>query len=253
MDRMLFTAMSGAKQSLDQQAVVSNNLANAVTPGFRAQLVEMQAVPVTGEGLPTRASVQVTNNGTDFSQGPVSRTGRPLDVTLAEGGWLAVQAADGSEAYTRRGDLQVDDNGMLTVGGNALIGQGGPLFVPPGSRLDIGSDGTLSVVEMSQNNTPKSSAIVGRLKMVSAGTGQLERGEDGLFHSLPDANGVRQPLTVDNNMRLVTGSLEGSNVSTVEAMVAMIDTGRRYEMQMKVIDSANENAQRANSLLSLQG
>lgn len=253
MDRMIFTAMSGAKQSLDQQAVVSNNLANAVTPGFRAQLVEMQAVQVGGDGLPTRASVQVTGNGSDFSRGPVTRTDRALDVTLSEDGWLAVQAADGSEAYTRRGDIQVDGNGMLTVGGDPVLGQGGPVFVPPGSRLDIGSDGTLSVIEMSQNNTPRSAAILGRLKLVSATTGQLERGQDGLFRALPDANGVRQPLAPDNSIRLATGSLEGSNVSTVESMVALIDTGRRYEMQMKVIDSANENAQRANNLLSLQG
>lgn len=252
MDRMLFTAMSGAKQSLDQQAVVTNNLANAVTPGFRAQLVDMQAVQVLGDGLPTRASVQVNNSGTDFSQGPVTRTGRTLDVTVAEGGWLTVQADDGSEAYTRRGDLQVDGNGMLTVAGNPLLGKGGPLFVPPGSRLDIGSDGTLSVIEMNQDNTPKSSSIVGRLKMVSATANQLERGEDGLFRAPPDINGVSQPLTTDNSMRLVTGSLEGSNVSAIESMVAMIDTGRRYEMQMKVIQSADENAQRANNLLSLQ-
>ncbi|GAB3469210.1 flagellar basal body rod protein FlgF [Azotobacter salinestris] len=251
MDRMLFTAMSGAKQSLDQQAVVTHNLANAVTPGFRAQLMEMQAVPVGGEGLPTRTSVRVATSGADFSQGPVTRTGRGLDVALDGNAWLAVQAADGSEAYTRRGDVQIDGNGMMTVAGHPVIGDGGPLMVPLGSEVTIGADGTVSVVEEGQD--PDTSAAVGRLKLATAAPGELERGEDGLFRAPPDDAGVSQPLAADDAARLVTGALEGSNVSATEAMVAMIDNARRYEMQMKAIDSADDNAQRANSLLSLQG
>ncbi|ACO78591.1 flagellar basal-body rod protein [Azotobacter vinelandii CA] len=251
MDRMLFTAMSGAKQSLDQQAVVAHNLANAVTPGFRAQLMELQAVPVDGEGLPTRVSVRATTSGVDFSQGPVTRTGRPLDVALDGNAWLAIQAADGSEAYTRRGDVQIDGNGLMTVAGHPLIGDGGPLTVPLGSQVSIGADGTVSVVEEGQD--PDTSAVVARLKLVSAAPGELERGEDGLFRAPPDDTGVSQPLAVDETARLVTGALEGSNVSATEAMVAMIDNARRYEMQMKAIDSADDNAQRANALLSLQG
>jgi len=251
MDRMLFTAMSGAKQSLDQQAVVTHNLANAVTPGFRAQLAEMRVVPVLGDGLPTRASVQVATVAADFSPGPVSRTGRGLDVILDEGAWMAVQAADGSEAYTRRGDLQVDGNGMLTVAGHPVIGEGGPLVVPLGSDVSIGSDGTVSAVQLGQD--PNTSGQVGRIKLVAGGADNLQRGDDGLFRGLPDAGGAAQPLPADETMRLATGSLEGSNVSATEAMVAMIDNARRYEMQMKAISSADENAQRANSLLSLQG
>lgn len=246
MDRMLFTAMSGAKQSLDQQAVVSHNLANVVTPGFRAQLAEMRAVPVLGDGLPTRASVQVATVAADFTQGPVTRTGRGLDVVLGDGGWMAVQAVDGSEAYTRRGDLQVDGNGMLTVAGHPVIGEGGPLVVPLGADISIGADGIVSAVQLGQD--PNTSAQVGRIKLVAGGVDNLQRGDDGLFRG-PGA----QPLPADEGLRLASGALEGSNVSATEAMVSMINNARRYEMQMKVITSADENAQRANSLLSLQG
>lgn len=251
MDRMLFTAMSGANQSLDQQAVVANNLANVVTPGFRSQLAQMQAVPVPGEGLPTRVSVAATGVGVDWSQGPVTRTDRNLDVALDANGLLAVQTADGSEAYTRRGDLQVDGAGNLSLGGRPVIGEGGPLSVPPGSEVSIGSDGTLSVRE--QGGDAKGLAQVGRLKMVSALPGTLDAGADGLFRAPPGADGTVQPLPADETMRLSPGNLEGSNLSPTSAMVAMIDNSRRYEMQMKVISSADENAKSANSLLSLQG
>lgn len=251
MDRMLFTAMSGAKQSLDQQAVVSHNLANVVTPGFRAQLMDLQAVPVDGEGLATRASVRVATTGADFTPGPVTRTGRGLDVALDGNAWLAVQAADGSEAYTRRGDVQIDGNGMMMVAGHPVLGDGGPLMVPLGSEVMIGADGTVSVVGEGQD--PDTSAAVGRLKLASAAPGELERGEDGLFRAPAGADGTSQPLAADKTARLVSGALEGSNVSAVEAMVAMIDNARRYEMQMKTIASTDDNEERANSLLSLQG
>lgn len=251
MDRMLFTAMSGANQALDQQAVVANNLANLVTPGFRAQFAQMQAVPVPGEGLPTRVSVAVTSAGVDWTQGPVTRTDRSLDVALGENTMLAVQAADGSEAYTRRGDLQVDGSGNVLLAGRPVIGDGGPLSVPLGSEVSIGSDGTLSVRE--QGQASKGLAQVGRLKLVSALPGTLQAGADGLFRPQAAVDGSVQPLPADENMRLSPGNLEGSNISPTNAMVAMIDNARRYEMQMKVIASADENAKSANGLLSLQG
>ncbi|MDE1168390.1 MAG: flagellar basal body rod protein FlgF [Pseudomonas sp.] len=248
---MLFTAMSGANQSLDQQAVVANNLANLVTPGFRSQLAQMQAVPVPGEGLPTRVSVAATGAGVDWTQGPVTRTDRSLDVALGDNGMLAVQTADGSEAYTRRGDLQVDGGGALTVGGRPVIGEGGPISVPLGSEVSIGNDGTLTAREQGQD--PKGLAQVGRLKLVSALPGTVVAGADGLFRTPPAADGTTQPLPADETMRLTPGNLEGSNISPTNAMVAMIDNARRYEMQMKVISTADENAKSANSLLSLQG
>lgn len=249
MDRILYTALSGARYSLDQQAVVSNNLANAATPGFRTQLSAMRAEPVAGDGLPTRTLTVASTPMADFSVGPVSSTGRALDVAIQEGGWLAVQDADGREAYTRRGDLQVDANGMLSVAGKPVIGDGGPLIVPLGSALSIGSDGTLSAI--GEGEGPEAIAEVGRLKLVSAAAGELERGEDGLFRALAQGGDAAAPLPADENLRVASGALEGSNVSATEAMVAMINNARRYDMQMKVIGSADENAQRANSLLSL--
>ncbi|WP_323846741.1 flagellar basal body rod protein FlgF [Microbulbifer magnicolonia] len=249
MDRILYTAMSGARQSMEQQAVVSNNLANASTAGFRAQLQALRAVPVRGDGLlPTRTSVMASTPGADFSVGPMNATGRDLDVALQGDAWLAVQAADGSEAYTRRGDLQVDANGMLTSAGRPVIGEGGPIVVPLGASLSMGADGTLGAIGAGED--PEALVQVGRLKLVDPGEIRLQRGEDGLFRAPLDVEGNINPLPRAENARLISGALEGSNVNTVESMVAMIDNARRYEMQIKVIESADENARRADNLLS---
>ena len=229
MDRILYTAMSGARQSMDQQSVVSNNLANASTTGFRGQMQALRAVPV---------------QGADFSAGPMNATGRDLDVAMQGDAWLAVQATNGDEAYTRRGDLQVDGDGVLNSAGRPVIGEGGPIIVPLGAKLSMGADGTLSAIGAGED--PDALVRIGRVKLVNGGEGELQRGEDGLFR------GPQGALPMDENARLVSGALEGSNVSPVESMVAMIDNGRRYEMQMKVIDTADQNAQRADSLLSIQ-
>ncbi len=246
MDRILYTAMVAAKQSQDQQAVVSNNLANATTSGFREQIHALRAVPVRGDGtLPTRVSMMATTPGTDFSIGPINATGRDLDVALQEGNWLAVQGADGAEAYTRRGDLQVNGEGLLTSGGRPVIGEGGPVVVPLGASLSVGADGTVSAIGAGEQ--PDAIAEVGRLKLVNAAVGNLERGDDGLFRA---EAGV---LPRDELGRLQSGALEGSNVSTMEAMVSMINTARRYEMQLQVIEHTDQNSQRANALLSMNG
>lgn len=249
MDRILYTAMSGARQSMEQQAVVSHNLSNVDTAGFRAQLHAMRAVPVQGAGvLPTRVSVAASTPGADFTAGPVNQTGRALDVAIDGEGWLAVQAQDGGEAYTRRGDLQVDGNGLLTSVGRPVMGEGGPIQVPLGAQVSIGADGTISTIGAGED--PDALVPVGRLKLVTPPQGELVRGDDGLFRPVA---GVPAALPIDENVRLASGALEGSNVSAVDAMVSMIDVARRYEMQTKVISTADENAQRANSLLSLQG
>lgn len=252
MDRLLYTAMSGAKQSLDAQAVVNNNLANTSTAGFREQLHAMRAVPVQGDGaLATRTSVVASTPGSDFTPGPINATGRDMDVAMQGAAWLAVQGADGGEAYTRRGDLQVNGNGMITSAGHPVIGEGGPMVVPLGSKLSVGADGTISAIGPGED--PDAIVAVGRMKLVTPAEGNLLRGDDGLFRPLPNAEGEVPALGRDENARVISGSLEGSNVSAVESMVAMIDSARRYEMQMKVIDDANNNAQQANGLLSLQG
>lgn len=243
MDRILYTAMSGARQSMDQQAVVNNNLANVATPGFREELSAMRAVPVQGEGLPTRTVTMATTPGSDFSPGAISTTGRELDVAIDGNGWLAVQT-DNGEAYTRRGDLKVDANGVVNVLGHPVVGDGGPIIVPLGADVSVGVDGTLSALTPGADLTSR--GPVGRLKLVDPGNGTLVRGDDGLFRT---QNG--QALQADDGVRVVSGALEGSNVSATEAMVAMIDTSRRYDMQMKVIESADQNAERANKLLSV--
>jgi flagellar basal-body rod protein FlgF len=242
MDRILYTAMSGAKQSMDLQAVTNHNLANASTPGFRAEMQAMRAVPVQGEGLPTRTVVAATTPGSDFSFGAINTTGRSLDVAIDGEGWLAVQSEQG-EAYTRRGDLQLDANGVLTSLGRPVQGDGGPIVVPLGAQVSVGSDGTLSAI--TPGAEPSTLGPIGRLKLVKPEAGSLVRGEDGLFR--PQGGGA---LGADDTVRVVGGALEGSNVSPIETMVAMIDGARRYDMQMKTIENADENAQRANGLLS---
>ncbi|SDK91565.1 flagellar basal-body rod protein FlgF [Modicisalibacter muralis] len=249
MDRIIYTAMSGAQQSMDHQAIIANNLANASTPGFRAELQALRAVPIQGEGLPTRSVVAVTTPGSDFTPGPISTTGRDLDVAISGDGWLAVQTEDG-EAYTRRGDLQIDANGVVNVLGRPVIGDNGPIVVPLGAQVSIGSDGTLSA--LIPGGEPVTRGPAGQLKLVTPGPEGLVRGEDGLFRPAPNANGVAPGvLQADETVRVISGALEGSNVSITQTMVAMIDSARRYDMQMKTIESVDENSQRANNLLSL--
>jgi flagellar basal-body rod protein FlgF len=252
MDRILYTAMSGAQQGLQQQAVVSDNLANATTTGFRAQLFAARAVPVQGQAATdTRVSAVASTPGSDFTAGPISTTGRGLDVALDGAGWIAVQAEDGTEAYTRRGELQINSNGVLEIAGRPVIGEGGPIIVPLESQLSVGDDGTLSAIGSGQG--PDAIADIGRIKLVDPDQLPLQRGDDGLFRTPANEAGDILPLPRDEAVTLVTGSLEGSNVSAVETMVAMISAARYFEMQMSVITTADENAQRANNLLSLQG
>lgn len=247
MDRIIYTAMNGAKQTFDQQAVASHNLANVSTPGFRAQLTAMQSVPVDGDGFKTRELPLASTMGSDFKTGPIMTTDRPLDVALKGDGWIAVQQEDGTEAYTRRGDMQIDRNGQLSILGNAVLGENGPINIPVDSQISIGSNGSISVIQAGQR--PDSIAQVDRIKVVKSDGSQLERQDNGLF--MPAEGAEVRTLAADEDAQLVSGALEGSNMSPTEAMVSMINSQRRYEMQMKVISSASENDQAANKLLSM--
>jgi flagellar basal-body rod protein FlgF len=245
MDRMLYVAMSGAKQAMEQQASVANNMANVSTPGFRAQIANFRAVPVAGAELPTRAFVVATTPGADFSAGPLTETGRPLDVAVRGDGWLVVQTPDGGEAYTRVGNLQMDAGGQLTtLGGRPVLGDAGPLAVPPGAEVAIASNGLVTAHGM--GDPLVGLAEVGRLKLVNPPTADLVRGDDGLFRmraGLP-------PADADPAVTLASGTVEGSNVNPVEAMVAMIANARLFEFQMKSLQTASDNAQTANKLLA---
>ncbi|KFZ30951.1 flagellar basal body rod protein FlgF [Pseudidiomarina salinarum] len=247
MDAILYTGMNGARSTLDEQTVITNNLANVSTSGFRGQLAAARAVPVNGPGVHETRVATATGTGLfDTTAGPVQTTERELDVAMQGNAWLAVQTPAG-EAYTRRGDLQVDAQGVLKVQGMTVLGQGGPVMVPLGTQLSIGNDGTISGIGLGAD--PDELVPLERLKLVTVGEAQLlERGEDGWFRGINNA-----VLPQDETAQLRSGALEGSNVSAVDAMVAMIDNQRRYEMQMNFINKADETAKQANSLLSVRG
>lgn len=247
MDKFLYVAMSGAKETLRAQASNSHNLANASTTGFRADLSAFMTRVIEGPGFDTRAYATTSTVGFNRSGGALMTTGRDLDVAVNGDGWIAVQAPDGSEAYTRAGDLRLDTTGQLRTGaGHAVLGDGGPLVVPPHASLTLGGDGSVSIVPLGQG--PQTVATVGRIKLVNPDAGQLERGTDGLFR-LRDGGDA----AADASVRLATGALESSNVNTAEAMVNMIELSRRFDLQVKAMRTAEDNARSSASLLRTQG
>jgi flagellar basal-body rod protein FlgF len=240
MDRMIYLSMSGAKATMQRQDVLANNLANVSTVGFRAELQAFRAVPVQGDGASTRVYALETTAGYNDQSGPITATGRNLDVAAKGNAWLAVQGLDGTEAYTRAGALDVDANGQLvTRGGLPVLGDGGPIQIPANTAPSIAPDGTISAVQSNGKVTP-----VGKLKLVTP-EAALQRGGDGLFRS---ADGSELPA--DANARVQDGALEGSNVSPVETMVAMIAAARQFEAQMKMLQNAETDDKTAQQLLS---
>jgi flagellar basal-body rod protein FlgF len=239
MDRVIYLTMAGAKANMQRQDVLSHNLANASTPGFRAEITAFRAVPVLGDGASTRVYAIETTPGYNAEPGPIASTGRNLDVAMKGNAWLAVQSVTGTEAYTRNGALDVDNEGQLiTRGGLPVQGDGGPISVPQNAQVLIGSDGTVTATV--QGNRPQ---VVGRLKLVTP-EAPLQRGADGLFRD----NGG--DLEANPNARVLNEALEGSNVSPVESMVAMIAAARQFEQQMKMLQTAQEREQSATRLLS---
>ncbi|WP_425258355.1 flagellar basal-body rod protein FlgF [Rubrivivax sp. RP6-9] len=239
MDRLIYLAMGGAKATLQRQDVLANNLANASTNGFRAEMQAFRAVPVRGDGASTRVYALESTVGYDPQAGVTQATGRNLDVAMQGNAWLAVQSLDGTEAYTRAGALQLSPEGQLvTPSGLPVLGDGGPITVPANATVDVGVDGTVSATV--GNNRPQP---VGRLKLVTP-EAPLNRGTDGLFRA---ADG---DLDADPTARVQSGALEGSNVSAVETMVAMISAARQFEQQMKMLQTAEQKEQAATRLLS---
>jgi len=250
MDHAIYTAMGAASQTMEQQSVTASNLANASTPGFRAQLNALRAVPVSGWSLPTRTLVTASTPGADMTQGALDYTERPLDVAVQQDGWLAVRTSDGSEAYTRNGNMQISPTGQLTIQGNPVMGDGGPIAIPQGAQLTIAADG--SITALNPGDAPNATVQLGRLKLVRATGQELQRGDDGMFRPDATTRGQRgAALAADATVQVMPGVLEGSNVKPVETMVDMIANARRFEMQMKVIANVDENEQRANQLLNM--
>jgi len=246
MDRLIYTAMSGANAAANRQSVLAGNLANASTNGFRAQLATYRAVPVRGDGATTRVMAEETTSGHLNTPGPAIRTDRNLDAMAMGNAWFAVQNLQGNESYTRNGHFEIASDGTLTTatGFTVLSSDGSPITIPPEAQVSLGQDGSISA---KVGNQPAN--IIGRLKLVTpTAEDPLKRNTDGLFTAISGND-----LDNDATARIQTGALEGSNVNSIETMVGMIQAARQFESQMRLLQSAETNERTADKLLSLQG
>jgi len=249
MDKALYISMTGASQNMLAQKNHANNLANVNTTAFKADLAQARAMPVFGEHYPSRAYAMTERPATDFAQGTLIQTGRDLDIAVAGEGWIAVQAPDGTEAYTRSGDLTIDVNGMLRTGsGLPVLGNAGPVALPPAAKVQVGTDGTISIIPLGAG--PNEIAEIDRIKLVNPPAQQLEKGQDGLMHLRPEFQ-TGEPLVADGAVRVEPGFLEASNVNAVDALTQIISLSRQFELQVKVMQSADENSERAARLLQI--
>lgn len=246
MDRMLYIAMSGAKENMTGVALRANNLANANTTGFKADLQQARAMQAYGDGLPTRVFSLTESPGQNYAAGSIVTTERSLDVAVQGQGWIAVADDEGNEAYTRNGSLQMTADGMLqTNTGQPVLGDGGPIFLPiPVEKIEIGGDGTIMV--RPQGAPAQAMEIVDRIRLVNPPNQEVERGTDGLFRR---KDGFDAVLAAE--VRLTVGALEKSNVNPIEEMTQMIALQRNYDMNVKMMKTAEENAQRSESLMRI--
>ncbi|HHZ88533.1 MAG TPA: flagellar basal-body rod protein FlgF [Chromatiaceae bacterium] len=245
MDRMMFVAMTGATQILTAQSANANNLANANTTGFRSDETQFRSLSVFGPGHPARAYALAERPAINFQGGPIQSTGRDLDIALEGEGWISVQSPDGSEAYTRAGDLRLDSGGVLVTGtGLPVLGNGGPIAIPPADKIQIGKDGTITI--RPEGQPAATLAVIDRIKLVKPDLAEMIKGVDG---SMRLQSG--EPAIADASVRVSSGQLEGSNVNPVEAMTKMIELGRLFEMQIKMMKTANENEAASAELMKL--
>ncbi|MEL7450086.1 MAG: flagellar basal-body rod protein FlgF [Pseudomonadota bacterium] len=246
MDRMAYIAMSGAKQAMQAQSLTSHNIANVSTVGFRADMQRFASEPVYGEVQASRVNAVTRQEQADFTLGSMMNTGGELDVAIQGEGWIAVQAPDGSEAMTRAGDLQLNEFGQLLTGaGHPVLGDGGPVALPPGSNITIGNDGSISLVPLGQ--TPNTVAVVDRIKLVNPPRADITKGLDGLFRT---STGTAPEA--DAGVTLSAGVLEGSNVNAASALVDMINFSRQFEMQVKLIGEARDNADASAAIMRVR-
>jgi len=235
--------MNAAQQTMLSQAANSNNLANVNTTGFRQDFEQFRSQPVFGDGLPSRVYSMSERPQTDYQQGSIQSTGRELDISIQGEGFMAVQGKDGREGYTRAGDLQVTATGQLVTGaGLAVMGEGGPIAVPPAEKIEIGADGTITIRPLGADATAL--AVLDRIKLVKPELNNVFKDSDGLMR-LQD--GAAAPL--DATVTVASGTLESSNVNAVGALVNMIELQRKYEMQVKMMKSADDNSSASARLL----
>lgn len=246
MDKALYVGMNAASQNMLAQTINANNLANASTTGFRSDFAQARALQVVGDGYLSRAYNQTESPTSDFTQGPLRETGNDMDVAIEGEGWISVLTADGSEAFTRAGELNLTPFGELTTGnGLQILGNAGPIALPPFEKMEIGSDGTISIRELGQG--PQVMSVLDRIKLVNPNIQDLVKGEDGLFRRRDGADEI-----ADGNVRVVAGYSEGSNVNVVDAMVEMISLTRNYELNIKLMQTAQRNSEASAQLLQIQ-
>ena len=245
MDKYLYVAMTGASQNALAQKAHANNLANISTNGFQRDLEQARSMPVFGDSFPARAFALTERPATDFSQGALVETGRDLDVAVSGDGWLAVQAPDGSEAYVRTASMNVDALGILRAGnGMPIMGNGGPIAVPPQQQIEVGEDGTISI--RAQGEGPRVMAQVDRIKLVQPDLKTMSNGLDGLIHTTDG-----QPAPADANVRVTSGFLEASNVNAVDEMTSVLALSKQFELHIKMMNTAKEDDQAMTRVLSI--
>lgn len=249
MDKVLYIAMSSAKQNMLGQAVRANNLANANTTGFRSDFEQARSMGIYyGDGHSSRAYAMTERPAVNFTPGVMMETGRDLDVAVQANGFIAVEGANGEEAYTRNGSMKVDSLGILRTGNNLpVIGNGGQIVIPEFQKIEIGLDGIISVI-------PRGSSLdnilqVDRIKLVDPSYEDLEKREDGLLY----AKDPEEQIALDPSVSIRARFLEGSNVNAIEEMVRVITLSRQYEMAIKVMQTAQQNSETSARLLQMNG
>lgn len=247
MDKLIYSSLSAMRSAMSRQTMTANNLANANTTGFRAEMSSTSALWLQGEGLDSRATNSGEITSADMSEGTFSETGRALDVAMqGKDSLLAVQSREGDEAYTRRGDLQVSESGLLTTGdGRPVLGEAGPITLPPYDKLTIAADGTLSIIP--QGGGPNDIQTVDRLKLVSTNGTSIAKGLDGLFR--PRNGGT---LAADPLGKVRQGSVEGSNVNVSATLIDMIEASRDWEMQVKMMSAAQDIDKASSDLMRIE-
>ncbi|MFT5082237.1 MAG: flagellar basal-body rod protein FlgF [Lentisphaeria bacterium] len=249
MDKALYIAMTGAKNNMMAQVNHSNNLANVNTSGFKADFAQARSMPILyGDGQPTRAYALVESPATDFSHGPLIETGRELDISVEREGFIAVQAPDGSEAYTRAGSLYIDSVGILRTGNNLpVLGNGGPIAIPAAEKVDIALDGTITIIPLGER--ADAPAQIERIKLVNPPINSIKKSPDGLIRSL----NLQEDIPADASVRLVSGFVEGSNVNAVNELTSILSLSRQYEMQVKMMSTIEKNSEASAGLLQSNG
>jgi len=243
MDTVLYKATTGSQIDFVKQSLTANNLANINTPGFKADLFQAELQYMQSANGEKEPFTVMKAAGIDATDGAIMTTGRDLDVAIQGEGWFAALDSKGKEGYTRTGSFQLDGNGQLTTGsGKPVLGDGGPIAIPPAKEIHIAGDGTISIVPVGGDS--KTLVTVDRLKLVKVDAKDLVRGPEGLLMTQSG-----KPGEVDGTIKVVSEALEGSNVNSIEQMVNMIEFSRQFDSQMKMMDTIGQNDQKLAQLL----